>query len=618
MNQAEGGNVIFKFKGDTSDLDKKTQNTTSNFKDMTKSLLVATGVTKAVSAGFNLIRNSMDDAISRVDTLNNFPNVMRNLGIATEESQKQIDRMSEKLIGLPTTLDQGAMAVQRFTAANGDVKKSTDIFLALNNAILAGGASTDVQATALEQMSQAYAKGKPDMMEWRTLMTAMPAQLNQVAKAMGYVDAATLGEAVRADGGEEAFRQMMDTIVQLNETGIEGFANFEEQARAATNGIGTAVVNMKSRITQGVSAMIEAINAGLKANGINGLAEVFERIGNTIRDTLKGLAPYITKIISFTLTNLPPIISFLSKVLPYLTPIIAAVIAFNTYLKALAFVKNITMAFSAFNAVLMANPIGLVVAAIVALIAIFVLLWTKCEWFKNFWIGLWNGIVSVLTGAWEGLKSVFDTVISFISNNWQSLLLFLVNPFAGAFKLLYDNCEGFRNFVNGFVSKVVSFFQSIPGKLVSMARGIVNVFTSIPRQLLGIGKNMAEGLWKGLGGMKDWVINKVKNMGKSILNSLKNVLGIHSPSTEMAWMAKMSIVGYTDQLDRMKNQLQSAIDSTFGINPQLANSTSMHYSPNVIVNNQMNMKTDPLGQVVTNIKTFSGGAKNDFNYGMGG
>ena len=91
--------------------------------------------------------------------------------------------MSDKLSGLPTTLDQGASAVQRFTSANGDVEKSTDLFLALNNAILAGGASTEIQATALEQMSQAYAKGKPDMMEWRSLMTAMPAQLKQVADA---------------------------------------------------------------------------------------------------------------------------------------------------------------------------------------------------------------------------------------------------------------------------------------------------------------------------------------------------------------------------------------------------------------------------------------------------
>ena len=48
-----------------------------------------------------MISNSMDDAISRYDTMNNFPRVMQNLGIATEDSQKSIDKMSEALMGLP-------------------------------------------------------------------------------------------------------------------------------------------------------------------------------------------------------------------------------------------------------------------------------------------------------------------------------------------------------------------------------------------------------------------------------------------------------------------------------------------------------------------------------------
>ena len=150
-----------------------------------------------------------------------------------------------------------------------------------------------------------------------------------------------------------------------------------------------------------------------------------------------------------------------------------------------------------------------------------------------------------------------------------------------------------------------------------MAQGIINVFASLPGQLLNIGKSIAQGLWNGISGMKNWVISKVKGMGKAILDSLKGILGIHSPSTEFALVGKYSVLGYTNQLDKMKSQLQDAIDSTFGIDPQLATSASMHYSPNVIVNNEINAKTDPLGQVVTNIKTFSGGAKNDYNYGMG-
>lgn len=95
--------------------------------------LVAAGISKAIGA----ITSTLGDAVSRVDTLNNFPRVMGNLGISAEDAQKSIDYMSQKLVGLPTTLDTAASAVQRLTAANGNVKASTEMFLAMNNAIIA-------------------------------------------------------------------------------------------------------------------------------------------------------------------------------------------------------------------------------------------------------------------------------------------------------------------------------------------------------------------------------------------------------------------------------------------------------------------------------------------------
>ena len=610
-----GATVLTKFTADTKDFDSKTKGVTASLGSITKSVIAGIGITKAFSAAWSAVTRNMDSAIDRFDTLNNFPKVMSNLGIGAEESQKSIDKMSEALVGLPTTLDEGALAVQRLTSKNGDIKKSTNLFLAMNNAILAGGAPAQIQSTAIEQLSQAYAKGKPDMMEWRTLMTAMPAQLKQVATAMGYVDADSLGEALRE--GNVSMDEFMNTIVNLNEKGLPGFQNFEEQARNSTGGIRTAITNMNSRITQGVTAMIESVDKGLKDAKLGGIAKAFETIGNTVRDTLKSLAPIIVKTVSF-LVNLAKWINENKTWLEaIIIPLVAFIGTFSMIMKIISIVKGITAAISVLNAVMLANPIVLIIAAIVALIAIFVLLWKKCDWFRNFWIGLWNGIVDIVVGAWEWIKGLFTGIIDFISNNWQALLLFLVNPFAGAFKLLYDNCEGFRNFVNGFVNAVVNFFKSIPGKLVSFAQGIINVFASIPGQMLNIGKNIVQGLWNGITGLKDWVISKVKNLGKSILNSIKNVLGIHSPSTEFAMIGKFSVLGYTEELDKMTKTVQGQIAETFSVSPQLANSSSLHYSPNVVVNTVNNISQDPLGRMVNDIKTFSGGAKNDYNYGMG-
>lgn len=285
---AVAGTLTYKTNIDQSGIQKGMQKTGS----IIKGVIAGLGIAKAVSKAMNVIRDSTDGAIDRLDTLNNFPKVMSNLGISADKSSKSIKKMSDKLTGLPTTLDQGAMAVQRFTSANGDVEKSTDIFLALNNAILAGGASTEIQASALEQLSQAYSKGKPDMMEWRTAMTAMPAQLKQVAKAMGYVSADKLGEALRK--GEVSMDEFMDKVVELNEKGVDGLANFEEQARNSVSGIKTSLTVAKTQVVKGVADIIKALDVKLDKLGLGSLSEIIKNIGVNAKKSLDFVAELIS------------------------------------------------------------------------------------------------------------------------------------------------------------------------------------------------------------------------------------------------------------------------------------------------------------------------------------
>ena len=275
----------------TDSLRKEIQNTQKQVTNMQK---VANKTSTSMLKSFNFLKNGiialgigkligsqMDDAVSRLDALNNFPRVMSNLGISNEDAQASMKRLSDALVGLPTTLDSATMSVQRFTSANGNVKASTEMFLALNNAILSGGASTEMQKSALEQLSQAYAKGKPDMMEWRTAMSTMPAQLKQVGIAMGYADASQLGEALRT--GKVSMDEFMVTITQLNKQGVNGFQSFEEQARNSTGGVGTSITNLKTAFTRGLADIMDAIGQSNIAGFFNGIAKAI----NTV-------IPYIT------------------------------------------------------------------------------------------------------------------------------------------------------------------------------------------------------------------------------------------------------------------------------------------------------------------------------------
>lgn len=264
-------------------VDKVTGSIGNSFKSI-RNIVAGIGIASLIKS---TILGNVDAAIKRVDTLSNYSRVMSNLGVGSVQANASVQKLSNKLIGLPTTLDDASGAVQRFTSVNSNISRSTDMFLALNNAILAGGASSEIQKSALEQLSQSYAKGKPDMFEWRSAMTAMPAQMKQVAEAMGFVNASALGEALR--NGTVSMDQFMNTLMQLNTQGINGYQSFEEQARNATGGISTSIANMRTAIVRCMSEVMNTI-------GQSNIAGFFTNIAKAINSCV----PYVvafTKVV---------------------------------------------------------------------------------------------------------------------------------------------------------------------------------------------------------------------------------------------------------------------------------------------------------------------------------
>ena len=106
------------------------------------------------------------------------------------------------------------------------------------------------------------------------------------------------------------------------------------------------------------------------------------------------------------------------------------------------------------------------IAGLVALIGVFVYFWTTSEEFRNFWIGMWETVKEACISAWNGIShfftetipNAFKKVINFFKEDWKEILLFIVNPFIGAFALAYKHCEGFRNFIDNLVTNIKDFF----------------------------------------------------------------------------------------------------------------------------------------------------------------
>ena len=173
--------------------------------------------------------------------------------------------------------------------------------------------------------------------------------------------------------------------------------------------------------------------------------------------------------------------------------------------------------------------------------------------------------------------------------------------------------------------------QLIKGLAKGLWQGIKNIFTKIGEwvvaltdkfidkvsEWINIGVEWIKGLWEGIKSVKQWIIDKIGGWADSIVDKVKDFFGISSPSKEFEIIGRFNVLGLEKGMEEEGLKLQDDFNEMFSLSPSLYGTSNTHLSPQVNVVNNINMKQDALGQMVNDIKTFSGGAKNDYSYGMG-
>lgn len=280
----DGKNVKAELNGVAKDLEATGKATGSKW-GSTWAVAAGNMIAQGVSKVANMISNTMSGAIARLDTINNFPRVMTSLGYSAEEAGGSIDVLKERLLGLPTSLQDGVIGVQKLAATMGNLNKgtvnATSLGMALNDMFLAGGQGVAGASRALEQYNQMLANGKVDMMSWRTVNEVASGQLRQLSETMlgAGNNAMDLYNALQQ--GTVTFDELNEAIVRLDKEGGDGFANFEEQARAATDGVATQIENITNTMN---SLVASALNGNWEdVNGyINQLAQRISKLAPTL------------------------------------------------------------------------------------------------------------------------------------------------------------------------------------------------------------------------------------------------------------------------------------------------------------------------------------------------
>ena len=277
-----------------------------------------TVISQLSSRVFSKVTSNIDGAVKRVDTLNNFPKVMQNFGISGLEASKMIKQLDIGVKGLPTSLNDIASLAQSFVPVTKNTEMATKTSLALNNALLAGGAVEQVRTSAMEQFRQALAKGKPELEDWKALETAMPAQLQQTAKALGLGTGALSAYSANGQGlykamkaGKITMDDFNNAMIKLNETGLGGFPSFAEQAKNATGGLQTSIANATTAITRGIGDIIQAIGTDVLGAAIGDSGKRFESVMKSIAGWIRDNHDAILKWVGVIKSNaIPTLTSF--------------------------------------------------------------------------------------------------------------------------------------------------------------------------------------------------------------------------------------------------------------------------------------------------------------------
>lgn len=186
-------------------------------------------------------------------------------------------------------------------------------------------------------------------------------------------------------------------------------------------------------------------------------------------------------------------------------------------------VKVVRTAILGMNAAMLANPVGLVVAAIVGLVATFIYLWNNVDGFRNFWLKAWDTIKKAAVSAWNGIKSVWNGAKAFFSGIWKGITSVFSN-IGGWFKSKFQSAwsgiksvfSSWGSFFGGLWSQIKSKFSSIGSSLgtsmgSAVKSGLNRVLSTVESAInKGIGLiNSAIKLANKLPGIKVGTVGKI-------------------------------------------------------------------------------------------------------------
>lgn len=448
-----------------------------------------------VSSAVSLVSRAMGDA--SIDS-SEYGQVLDSLTAASQASGISIDKLAENIAkyGAP------------MRALGYDTNESIAIFASWEKA----GVNTEIAFSGMKKAISNYTKeGKDAKAEFSKLVEGVKngsVSAQEALKIFGSKAGPDLVDAIQQ--GRFSFEDML-TVVEnsggrLSQT-YEDTLDPIDKAKIAMNNLKIAGTELATAIQTVLGPIIDAIVEKVRA-----FTTWFTSLDANTKEMIVKIGLLVAAI--------GPALIVFGKI----AQAIGSLIGLSKQMGVVfGFFKTVVL--GVFNTIL-AHPI---IAGIAAIIAVIVLLYNNCEWFRD-------GVNAIVQSIWNFITTAFTAVKDFL------------------FKTIPET-----------INKIVEWFKELPSKLSKIVDDAIAFVKNIPNALVDIGKNIVTGLWNGITSMGSWLGNNLKSWADGVVKNIAGFFGIHSPSTVMAKIIGKQLpagvgVGVKDNEDLAINPLLAMAD----------------------------------------------------------
>ncbi len=553
------------------------KNVTSSFKD---------GVLEATSYADEMMTMSTQTGMS-VESLQKYKAVSELVDVDLNTITGSMAKMTKGLDSNAETYGKLGVSLKD---ANGELRSQDDIFMDTIDAL--GGVSNETERNQIamdlfgksaETLNPLIAQGSEGLKKLEDSAEAM----GQVLSGKGVEALASLDDQIQifksnttgltnilssafapelssmmegVNGLTGSFNELVTAVIS-GENMDEAMTDFKESIDELVASAGEKVPEMLNIVNELLTTIVQSISDNLPTilqGGMQILTTLIQGIVGLIPQLVPTIVQAITTILDTIIQNLPLIIQGAIEIIVALIKGLAEAIP--------TLIPTIVDAVITIAETLIDNLDLLIDAGIEIIFALI------------------DGLIEALPKLIDKIPTIIDKLVNAIVNNLPKLL-------EAGIKIIIKLAEGLIKAIPQLISKIPQIISSL-----------FNGFMSLIGRFGEIGGNIVSGIWQGISNSVQWITNKVKEFAKGILNSIKNALGIHSPSRVFKDEVGKNLAlglgeGFSDEMGTVTKEMKNAVPKNLDVGINMS-PTVLSSSQSIAIENAEDRKSINIKDII--------------------